>query len=759
MGHDKKHDLGDTANHGTTTLDELNALLSDATIGDLGSAPTKYVYVATNGSDVTGDGSFTAPYATIAQALTSITDNSATLRYCISVAPGTYTSAPVTNKSYVTIRGASKAATVITASTTTSPIITAVDYGNVENLTLKDASGTGGAGITLSAASSFAVFSNIDIDNCYEGVRISSATCRAIISNVTIVNAVAAQKGVAVTAGRVSIDGLIARDLTIGDVFFANSSYTDVDIRGLAVTGGDIYNGARVESNANVRMCACDIRGEALNLMTNGIFVTGGAYLYATACRIEYCTYGIDTTGDGIYLDINGCMFDNNTNGVRMRATTTAATCFIGSSMFHDNTTYDVEVEDADWMVEGGGNFINEEKISVVAGAGFFMSYMSSIAGDERLNVDAELNVGSIERPRETTQGEGDSYTNGLLAYTWNGTVYTDITADVKSSSGSTFTFPSTTTNDAIYLSSDRISGETSDYHQFEGIKMDMTTARSGGTIVAEYWNGSAWTSFTHMTAQSSGDYFRKADALFTAATGSYQVRFNPFITSDWTKNDPPTTGTNRFWVRFRISSSPTTAPIFEQFKLHANRSEVNGDGYPERMGRARSYKALPVNWNLFKDAGTALSNQDLWLTSNCKSGITNNLFNTDGDSVGTITSLPSWADTSAPMKILVSLVSAATGDLTMSAYFNSSSEGDTISTTDPSSTTGELSDSQTKGVTANQQEWFELEIDISRIGTQADGTFPDSMWINVVATTRPGNVYGMQMEISLLEWRVGNHV
>lgn len=50
-----------------------------------------YIYVSTNGSDETGDGSELKPYATIWHANESITDNSELNRYTIKVANGTYT--------------------------------------------------------------------------------------------------------------------------------------------------------------------------------------------------------------------------------------------------------------------------------------------------------------------------------------------------------------------------------------------------------------------------------------------------------------------------------------------------------------------------------------------------------------------------------------------------------------------------------------------------------------------------------------------
>ena len=66
-------------------------------------AQTKYV--TKGGDDATGDGSLTKPYATIAAALTSITDASPTKRYVVKVEAGAYTEGALALKANVYIVG------------------------------------------------------------------------------------------------------------------------------------------------------------------------------------------------------------------------------------------------------------------------------------------------------------------------------------------------------------------------------------------------------------------------------------------------------------------------------------------------------------------------------------------------------------------------------------------------------------------------------------------------------------------------------
>lgn len=83
----------------------------------VGIAQTKIV--SRGGNDVSGDGTFTKPFATIAAALTSITDASPTKRYIIKVESGAYTEGTIALKPNVFIVGDMKEAVRITASSFT----------------------------------------------------------------------------------------------------------------------------------------------------------------------------------------------------------------------------------------------------------------------------------------------------------------------------------------------------------------------------------------------------------------------------------------------------------------------------------------------------------------------------------------------------------------------------------------------------------------------------------------------------------------
>ena len=59
----------------------------------------------------------------------------------------------------------------------------------------------------------------------------------------------------------------------------------------------------------------------------------------------------------------------------------------------------------------------------------------------------------------------------------------------------------------------------------------------------------------------------------------------------------------------------------------------------------------------------------------------------------------------------------------------------------------------------ANEQGWAEFELDVSNIGEEANGLFPDSVWINVEKTVGAQTVNGIQFELLMLKFRDGGHV
>lgn len=672
-------------------------------------------------------------FTNLKDALDSITDNDSSHRYTIRVAPGIYEEDnPLQGKEYTTIKAMGDLQTTrITALNASQDLIIMSAYFTVEGLAFWGVTGTTNYAVNQSVAG-LTSLTRCLFGDCSNGVLLAHASASMTIGDCGVFNpAETTLKGIYCTAGALNINTFIGSYGTITTL--------------LEVTG------------VNSIVTANHIRS-TLSTLATGISIKDLAQVDVNSAKLLNMATGIEVEDD-IHVHIDGARIgDATVDGIRVNDVGTDASLTMHSTIVKRSANFDINVLSATALVEVAISS-TLTNINIVQGASVYGTILDLEEDDEGLNVLGELHVGTPENPAESVFGEGDSYTRGLLAYTWDGSVYVDISVNVRSPSASSFTFPNTTVGTAIYVASDLTVGASPDYHQFFGLKMALSTAQIGGTIVGEYYNGSAWVEFSHMTSESGGTYYRKADELFLVDAGGYQIRFDPGMASDWAKSDNPSVDVNdRYWIRFRITSSPSTLPIFEQFKLHSNRHEINNDGFGEDMGKARAYRTLPISWNTFHDVGTAVGNQDLWLSTNCKAGFENNAMS-QGDSVGSVTSLPSWVDTSGHLRLQISGIPVTTGNYTLTAYINSSNTGDTVSTSDPTSTTGETSVSLLVACTAGQQAWWTFNLDIHDKGVEALLSDPESIWINIEATTTAGVLYGLQFDLQFLSWRRGSHI
>ena len=100
-----------------------------------------------------------------------------------------------------------------------------------------------------------------------------------------------------------------------------------------------------------------------------------------------------------------------------------------------------------------------------------------------------------------------------------------------------------------------------------------------------------------------------------------------------------------------------------------------------------------------------------------------------------------------------------ANGNSTFVTTINSSNDGSIISRTASASTVGEVQDTKALTFIQDEQQWVEFELDISKLGVEEDGRFPDSLWINLENTVGAVDVIGMQFELIMLKFRDGGHI
>jgi hypothetical protein len=145
----------------------------------------------------------------------------------------------------------------------------------------------------------------------------------------------------------------------------------------------------------------------------------------------------------------------------------------------------------------------------------------------------------------DSTKGRDLSQTGPKEVHISNANpTHTDITADMLNPSSGTNTILNTNT-DHVYVGQ---------LFRFSKVDIDLTVFASadGGALVVEYWDGTAWASVAELIDGTAvGGNTMQSD-------GKVQFR-EP---SNWVTNDPPTTGTNLFYIRFRTTVSVGTDPI-----------------------------------------------------------------------------------------------------------------------------------------------------------------------------------------------------
>jgi len=488
----------------------------------------------------------------------------------------------------------------------------------------------------------------------------------------------------------------------------------------------------------------CVVQSATLSGQTTGFDIAGGD-CSVVACAVVSAGTAFDVSGDALLLS----------NAI------SCVSCTIDLKTSHANAEADIT-----------GARINEEKLDIIDFNNVQLQIVSDQEGDEAIVNIQEFHVGVAEKGYESVFGQGDSYTRGMLVYTYDGSDYVDVSEAARSASGSTFTYPNLLVNSAIYVSSDLTDTVTADYPLIQGIKASIQTALvpGSGEIVAEYYNGS-WVEFTHFSTQSSGLYYPFADLIFQR-TGSEQIRFQHSIIHDWVKNDDPGTLTNRFWFRFRIATAAiTTAPVFEQFKLHTSRTELNADGWLEYFGNARAIGKMPWEVGAFLRGSTNPGDQDVFLSKTLDFGGQNNKFtNNITARIAWKTTLPRACDTSCPIKFDGCVITSNTsaGNIRFTLRWGYHSDGGNVYLTTgaaPASAPNELSivDDYPAPAAAETIKWYSAELDISSLVARRENGFPDTIWVSIErdgsTDSHTGDVTLVAVDASYTKWSDGGHI
>lgn len=316
--------------------------------------------------------------------------------------------------------------------------------------------------------------------------------------------------------------------------------------------------------------------------------------------------------------------------------------------------------------------------------------FIDQLTGDNSLRSIRELTVGTSDRGAESVFGEGDSYVIGMNVYTSDGTdtsttegSLTDVTAVASNKGVGTFSFEGISADYCIYVCTDVQNSAFGlpDYARIMGIKVSQTIACVEPTeksIIFESWNGSAWVEGSILVTESSL-FHRYSNDAFIRANSSEHIRFGRDLIL--LNNVKKTVASKeRHWIRLRIKTAVTTAPVFDQFKISNNRTEINADGTMTFHGLSRYIQSLSFQSNTFGETG-GVTNGSLDLGGggvdlphdNWTHSTKNNQLNGDNDAIYANAIIPEGCCTSCPVviKIKYVVIKAGTQDglFKVSAY------------------------------------------------------------------------------------------
>lgn len=436
-----------------------------------------------------------------------------------------------------------------------------------------------------------------------------------------------------------------------------------------------------------------------------------------------------------------------------------------------------------DLLVDGGvltptvslGGFMEQSKFS--APAGFFanpnlvMTFRDPSEDDESFQVYAELHVGSAEQGKETVLGQGDSYTRGMVVIQArnatagsDGTNFVDLSAAARSPGGSTFGFATGAVNDAIYVASTL--GNLAGPLRHFGHRVSQTVAMIGGAVALEYWNGSAWVAIPAFSTEAQAPYTPGSNDIFRSATptqiragiltaGMLGVAGTALTPTPWATKVLAGYPGLYYWLRYRITSGPGTLPVFEQFKLHTSRFEVNENGFVEWYGEARRRDQLLVHQRLTDDLqGASPGNNAITFANGLViTPIDNNFQNGQTDGFGFIIQIPFGVDPSLPMMLRLAYVPSNNNALNIrfETEYRIISEGDILSA---AASPIVISETVAAPGTNNMFTFYEVVLDIS-------GATPGSSYIAVglqrlgsdAADTFTGNVRVVSLQAFGFIW------
>lgn len=652
----------DNSSNGFTAIDVQAAIEEAATTGNSGVDPDHIVWIAKNGNDTTGDGTYHNPFLTIKKGVDSINDNDINNRYLVQVCPGVYVEDIIELKSYVSVESVDGGVSVrISPSNPANPIFkNNTGLNKIKGLSL-GGSTSGSAYLVDQTVFAMGIIEDcafLDNNVCVD-VRFGNTAIRrcTLVPDGNPISTVCKVSG----SGKLFVDGFLA----------ANGIMTNfVEVLGST---------AQLLAN-NIVMDGClatyFYKGDASQAFFNNTTLNG-KFDYGFNCEngaivglegVIINSFDQSLVPYGIGLNIDNAKV-NLTTGRIISYIALQANNSSDISLFNVNfkdAPININIIDINTIMYISGGELNKGRLAFLPGVQGVGYFIDRKPGDEGLIVYGELSVGRPDLGKESVFGEGDSYTAGMAVYNSDGTdttttegVLTDITSDANEIDTNYFGFQGTTTNHCIYVTTSVTNNaftETLEFARLVGLKVNQKDAAVElveKSFAIEYWDGAAWVE-TQKMATESNKYYNYSDKIFIRSNSSEHIRFGRNLLEETTLKT--IAGMERHWVRIRIKNDLSVAPTFNQFKISNNRTEINSDGTITLHGTSRFRSGISFASNTFGEKG-GVTNSSVPVGLGVEPyswdhEMRNNRMNGNGDSITGSTAIPAGTDTSQPISI-----------------------------------------------------------------------------------------------------------
>lgn len=709
----------------TDTLKSTVLIVGTDTVESLGKTVYEHVItVAKSGAD----------YTTIEDALAAVTSPTFANRWSIEVSPGTYIeNNPLTLTPYTTIVATGVRSVIIEPDNNNLDLFLDGEYTRISGVVFRGVVGTNNYAYNNNSTGIVELYDCV-VRDCQNGIASTHIDAVTEVINCDFNTPISSMnRAFLLSLGELNING--------------------VNIRSTATitTLVEAYG-------SNSRLSIHDLQSASPNV-TTGLLLKDTLDATATYINLSNLYDGIVFSGDSVkalFTNINIVGAQNHGFRIEEPGVGVELSLFATTIIECDNLNFSVENDSCTVL---GNGYTELDKSYIEPGAKFYAYLLDTKPNDEALNVLGELHVGIPEAKAESVFGGGDSYTRGMLVYQYNGTTttYTNVTDSATAVDGDCVKFPAVTANSAIYIASTLM--DTLLHH---GVKIAIETAVTigSGSIIAEYWNGTAWTAFNCMVTGSEPPYLPSAKNYFQQSYSTH-IRYSIGITKDivWRPNDPMGLGTNHKWVRFRIATAITTTCRIDQIKLHSSRTEINSDGFLEAFGDARNIQRLNLNIGLARRFEGNLQSQTIYVDQDIGVGFQENRFLSSTDKVGYSIKLPRNIDTGSPVYLVFSGRYLTGGTAQWTVRWRRVQPSQTLYTTEPTSSGLEKTTTTTsRTVTAGISEMFQIQIDVSDFIARRTDELGDQLWLSIQPSTLPGNFDITNISSSYYVWGEGGH-